>query len=321
MNYFFTIIASLAVSTTALANSGKDSVFRNMNRCGNFVHFDQTNLYSGFGSYSHPLSGWRTAKSGFVNVHPLDGSNVKTWSTDDSAVDVVTYNNRAFVLTYSNLEEWDLTTHSRVAKYPTHGSRREFARKEHPMGLDIAGDQIVIAHGSLGVSIFDLNSRSIIFDQALIQSQSPLKSMATDVAIVNDTAFILMDNLSLVGKFQKPAFRGLVLLDIKNQKVISELDKLDPGADAIVANKDKLIISFMGQPIWSYKTADFRNKKKKMPRPHRRSWKFGSKGHPTKKPFLENENYYTCFSMAPNVKGGRYTRGPMKMNTVTYFGI
>jgi hypothetical protein len=76
----------------------------------------------------------------------------------------------------------------------------------------------------------------------LIQSQLPLESMAMGVAVSGDKAFVVLDNYHLVRPPAKVPFRGIVVIDMKTQRVSSELDGLDPGADSIAADSSALDI-------------------------------------------------------------------------------
>ena len=94
--------------------------------------------------------------------------------------------------------------------------------------------------------------------------------------------------------------------------MVSELDGLDPGADSIVSDSKKLIVSFGGVPVWKYGLDSLRQKT--LPEPENRVWKFLGDGHPTGSPALDQKYYYTCYLKAPLKPGGKYTRVPLALD-------
>jgi hypothetical protein len=280
--------------------------------CGNFVRFDDQNLYLGFGRYRKGFEEPRSPIPGLLLVTPL-GHNDQHFglNTLDAAIDSVRDGNSLFVLTYSGLEEWDLTTRARVANYDTYAIGGVKAYMEHAQGMARAGDKLVIAHGRLGVSFFDLKTRRLTNQFRLVQNQLPLESMATGVSVTGNIAYLVLDNFSLVQN-GKPAFRGLITIDVASEKVLSQLDGLDPGADSIITDGKKAIVSFGGNPIWKYSLAALAGKA--LPEPENRLWRFTPAGNPTGAASLDDKYYYSCYSFAPEKPGGMYRNGPIALN-------
>src|SRR6185312_7978327 len=128
------------------------------------------------------------------------------------------------------------------------------------------------------VSFFNLQTKRVTNQFRLVQKQLPLESMATGVAVQGKYAYVVMDNYSLVAQ-GKPAFRGIVVIDMDSEKVVRELDGLDPFADGIVADANNVIVSFGGDIVWKYSMASLQGTA--LPAdPVLRIWKFTAPGHP-----------------------------------------
>ena len=183
---------------------------------------------------------------------------------------------------------------------------------EHPTAMAAFENKLVISHGIWGASIFDLSKKQLVGAVNLNAHQAPMLSMATGVTIAGTKAYFSMDDVTMVQPNKKPAFRGLVVYDLEQNQVAATLDKMDAGSDALVNDGEKLIVSFMGMPIWKYSLAKLTGAMSGsvMPEPLERVWLFGREGHPTGRPALDKTNYYTCFrDRVPG--GGRYKSIPL----------
>jgi len=280
--------------------------------CGNFVRFDDQYLFIGFGRYRRLFEEPRSPIPGQILVTPL-GHNDQTFSlpTLDAAIDATRSGDSLFVLTYSSIEEWSLAGKTRVATYETYAIGGVKAYMEHAQSFARLGDKLIIAHGRLGVSFFNLKTKRLTNQFRLVQNQLPKESMATGVSISGNTAYVVMDNFSLVQN-GKPAFRGLVLVDMNSERVLSELDGMDPGADAVVTDGQKAIVSFGGNPVWEYGLPALTGRA--LPEPENRVWRFTPAGNPTGRASLDDKYYYTCFTAAPEKPGGPYRTLPLALN-------
>jgi hypothetical protein len=142
--------------------------------------------------------------------------------------------------------------------------------------------------------------------------------MGAMVTIYNDLAYVLMDNFTLGEYNGKIAFRGVIVIDMKTQTIVKQLEGIDPGADAIITDGKTLVISYGGIPIWKYSLATFGGSK--MPPFSGTIYKFPIKGHPTGLPFMDEKYYYTCFSKPPAYKGengGSWTNVPLAIDRAT----
>jgi hypothetical protein len=311
------LIATLSFSPIAWSQQAPDSelikqILEKQEDCQSFVRYDAQNLYLGFGSYKNGFEDPREPVPGVFRIVSFADEKQTDFTLPDSPVDVVTRGGTAFVLTYTAIVEIDLGTRAVKNSFKTYYYDNTQEYKEHAAGFAVYGDKIVIAHGRLGVSVFDMKSRRISNQFRLLKKQIPLESMATSVTIQGQYAYVLMDNFSIVQPGEKPAFRGVIIIDMNTETVVAELDGIDPGADAVLSDSKSLIISYYGLPIWKYNMADLKGSQ--MPSPRARIWKFPVKGHPTGKPSMDSKYYYTCFAKHPDKAGLPVTKVPLALN-------
>lgn len=284
--------------------------------CGNFVRYDEQNLFLGFGPYKKGIEEPRSPIPAKLRIVPFSGAQGFDIATNDAAIDIVTDGAKAFVLTYSSIEEWDLPSRQRTAEFNTYVTNRTLRYKEHARSMARYKNKLIIAHGRLGVSFFDLGTKRVSNQFSLVKWQLPLESMATGVTIQGKLAYISMDNFSLVDPRQgKPPFRGIIIVDMESEKVVAELDGMDPGATSINADGASAIVSFGGIPIWVFAIDALKGQK--IPAPEQRVWKFPLAGNPIGAATLDEKYYYTCFSKAPahpGENGGWYRKVPLALD-------
>lgn len=270
--------------------------------CSNFVRFDDANIYLGFGAYKELAAEPRRPVAGQLRVAPLDGSGPFELATDDAVIDVVTDRKTAFVLTYSGLEEWNLETRTRVALYPTTSVAGPLADRQHASAMARFEDKLVIAHGRLGVSFFDLKARSLGKQVRLLQEQGPLESMATGVTVQGNLAYVVMDGLNpaLPGDGAR-VFRGLVVFNLGDESIRDLMRGLEMGATAVISDSRSVLVSFGGLPIYRYNRESLVGMH--VPEPEKRLWHNPLRGHPIGAPALDEKYYYTCFAKAPAYAG------------------
>ena len=197
-----------------------------------------------------------------------------------------------------------------MALYPTYLAPGPLAYKEHARSFAKYKNQLIIAHGRLGISIFNIDTKHILNQFRLTTSQLPKESMATGIVVVGNYAYILMDSFSLVSEGKQP-FQGIVVLEVETQKVIAEVDGMDPGADAITSDGKKILVSFMGSAVWKYSLDNVQGSS--LPEPENRVWKFLG-GNPTGRATMDEKYYYTCFSKAPKERGGAWHNVPVALD-------
>jgi len=315
-------IAFMTVSAQAAPNSEVvRATLEAQPNCGGVVRYDNANLYQGFGSYRLGLEEPRSPIPGKLRVAPLDGSPSFELATNDAAIDVITDGDTAYILTFSSIEEWDLKTKERRAEYSTYAINGPLAYKEHSEAFARFGDTLIIAHGRLGVSFFNITTKRLTNQYRLLKWQLPLESMATGVTVQGDLAYVVIDNFHVT----RPGdgikiFRGIIVINMKTQQVVQELGGMDPGADAILSDSKKVIVSFGGMPIWKYGINSLKGKS--IPEPEYRLWKYPVKGHPTGSPVMDDKYYYTCYLTAPaypGENGGFYKNVPMVLDRRVLF--
>ena len=276
-----------------------------LSACGNFIRYDAENVYTGFGTYWTSNVKPREPKPSLLRFVPIDRVTEYQVETLDSVIDVVKNGSSTFVLTYSGIEEWDLSQFKRLSTYNTNLLSRPFQDQEHPRAFAKYKNKLVIAHGRLGVSFFDLTRKKITRAFPVALSHSPLESVVNGITVSGRYAFAVLDSYSLVGDLDKPAFRGIVVIDLETESVVSELDGMDPGADSITSDNNVAIVSFYGQPLWKYSVAGL-SKASTLPAPLKRFWKFPIDGNQTGKASVDDKYYYTCFSRMPKPGEGSY---------------
>jgi hypothetical protein len=281
--------------------------------CGNFVRFDDTNVYTGFGPYWTSSAKPRVAQPAKIWAASLDGLNRVELATLDSAVDLMTEGDRALVLTYSGIEDWSLSKKTRSNVYPTVNRTNPLGDEEHARSFARYGNKLVIAHGRVGVTFFDLKSKAVTKEIRLAANQGALESVANGVSISGKYAYVVLDSYTLVGEREKPAFRGIAVIDMDTETVVSELDGMDPGADSVVADGNRVIVSFYGQPLWKYAAKSLLASA--LPAPLKRVWKFPVDGRGVGAAAVDDKYYYTCFSRMPGPgEGSYYKKVPMVLD-------
>lgn len=290
---FFSVNAQAAVSETVL-----QSALMSQSQCGNFVRHDNERLFFGFGSYGFGLGSARDPYPNKFRTVDLLTHVSRDYATLDSVVDVVAQDSVAYVLTYTSVEEWDLKAHRRIDVYPTHVYNQGLGRNQHAVAMAGYGSYLLIAHGRLGVMVFDTVTKSVVGNIKFAQDRLPLESKVTGIAVRGDFAFLSLDSHHLTRPPQKAPFVGIAIIDLINFEVVSELDGMDIGSDAVVADDDFVVISFGGRPIWKYDRKALLVAKT-LPVPLEYIWKYPGKGHPTRKPLMTESLYLTCYMMPP----------------------
>ena len=304
MNKF--VFALLCLSSTSFAASPSEikAAVESLPACQKYIRFDDRYVYTGFGSSSNP--GYEDS---ILLVYDHQSRARHQLAIKDSSIDAARVDDSLFVLTPRSLEEWDLKTFRRTEIHRTYKQGFEFDYKQSATGMVAYKKYLFISHGRLGLSVFDTESRALIFHTRLAAKQAGKESMATAIVASGERAYIAMDNFTLSPPNEKSALRGIIVFNMETFKVEAELDGMDPGADALATDGQRLIVSFSGQPIWKYDLNALRSGLEKMPNPLGRIWKYPNHGHPTGSAAMDEENYYTCY-YTPAHDGKAATLGP-----------
>lgn len=298
------LVALALVSTFPHAATPEQvkAAFTAQSRCGSFSRLIGDKLLMGFGYYWQLGADQRTPMpSPLVLVDVTDASRSVTVRTQDASVDAILADGSLFVLTFNALEERDPESLKLIATHATHDLGRELLFKEHATRMAQVGSKLFISHGRLGVTVFDLTSRTITQRIPLAQAQAPQESMATGIVADGNQLYVSMDNFTLNNPDEKPAFRGLIAIDAQTGRVTRELEGLDPGTDGLWSDGTMLFVSYYGFPLWKYRLSDLRGNK--LPRPAGVITNFGVKGHPFGIGFMDEKYFHTCFAQFPENPG------------------
>lgn len=260
-------------------------LFEKLEACGRFVYQDRASLYVGF-SYERGVTAIK-------KISRLTGESVEFHS--GLIVDMVSNGNKAYLLKSNSLEEWDLSSLKKIKDYPSIHLGRDFRYQENAQGMDRYKNKIIVAHGRLGLSIFDINKKRLTRRINVLKDQLPLESVAKDVVVIGKYAYIVVDNFHLVRPPKKPPFRGVLIVDLESERVIRELDGMDPGVTWVNGDSQSLIVSFGGSTIWKYDLQSLHSLQNRLPEPIHRLWSYPLKGQPVGKALMDNRYYYTCF--------------------------
>ncbi len=310
------LVSLLSVSATASQLSEKwKSALLSQSDCQNFVRFDANNLYLGFGSYKRGFEEPREPIPGFLRVAPLqNGQTPFDLATNDSTIDSLSDGNSLYILTYSGIEEWNLSQKTRVAIYPT--SLRPAVRyKQHALAFARYQNKLVIAHGRFGVSFFDMETKKITAQIDLVPGQAPLESMATGLIVKDNKAYIVLDNFHVVTQGKQP-FRGIVTVDLDRELVSGRSEGMDPGATSLAGFGSDFIVSFNGLPLWKYSLSAVQTPQ--LAAPDSRVWRFPEIDHPIGKAVIDDLFYYSCALKAPAQVGEPYTRVPVVLERANW---
>ncbi|MBY0471795.1 hypothetical protein K2X30_11565 [bacterium] len=278
-----TILWALMAGTQAWAAAPTPDQIRTaveaLNSCDSFIRYDDEYAYTGF-------------KNGRIILRSVaDPTQVRGFSLRAAPVDVIRRGDQLYVLTTSNIEQWDLTTSRQVGMYPTftwgHGGPAS-----QPTGMVFYKNKLVISHGRLGVTVFDLVSKKVVRQAELVSAQLPLESMAMAITSQGSKAYIALDSYTLVRGGTSP-FKGVVLFNMDTLQVEAELTGLDPGVNMVLSDSKNLIVGYWGLPIWKYDLSKVRALS--MPNPEKRVWSWPEDGFLKGTPTIDAKYYYSCF--------------------------
>ena len=110
-------------------------------------------------TYKHEGNHYFLQKNKFFSLSNNGGEGTDSLSIDEYAVDFLVKENSLWTLG-KNLIERDLMTGEVLNKYPT--APKEFSGMGKAKGFHQLGDKIYIAHGYLGLVVFDLSQRKFV---------------------------------------------------------------------------------------------------------------------------------------------------------------
>jgi hypothetical protein len=168
-----------------------------------------------------------------------------------SAQDAVMVDDQIIALVQANLVVIDRQNHQVVGRYDTQLLKpaSSLLPQEMPRSITRVGQRILIAHGTLGVNIFDLGSLHIGSSIDINRGQK-IKGMAQDLMVQDDDILVLVDNYQMNPLKPSQEFRGILKLDLNANAIVEKFGGLDPGATAAALLADTMLVSFSGMPIW-----------------------------------------------------------------------
>lgn len=202
---------------------------------------------------------------GHVRVYSLkDSSRVFDISTSAQVHDVKIEGTTAYVLTGISIEGWDIANEKLLFQYGTHPSARPgLSWRKQAQGFILSGNHAVIAHGTLGVTVIDLESGGLL--KAL---PMPTVSAAQDIALVDSNQAILA-----IDNDDEGTFRGMYLMNLKTLEFTKQIkvDNAFPLAVRVLDN-DRLMLIYPNA-VWKFGKSQALETHKE-PKPSRRAWQF-----------------------------------------------
>lgn len=268
-------------------------------RCSRLVQFDDSNLYLGLPNQ--------------LKIISLEDLSEQLLNLPQSPMGITSFQNQFFILTPNVIQAWDASSLTETFTTETYALGRTKAYQEHAQGWAQYKDKLIIAHGRLGLSFFDLNKKRITNQFRLLRDQAPLESMAMGVTVQGRFAYVVMDNFSLTRPPAKTAFRGIIIVDMESEKVVAQIPGLDPGATHVMSDKKGLIVSYGGSTYWKF---DLQPNGMVALDPSAIRPKFPYRGHPTGTSSMDSKYIFSCYLKAPEYQGengGLYKNIPVVM--------
>ncbi|MBM4252365.1 MAG: hypothetical protein FJ146_10375 [Deltaproteobacteria bacterium] len=232
-------VAALTLPLKGLATTQTET-FLQLDACRHFVRLSDTTLLVG-------------RDDGLSVIDPSGHSSVL--KIDHAVRDAVRVDDHIVALVDADIVRVDLATGAVTNRVATQAVKpsRELLAHEMPRALARHGDALLVAHGTLGVTILDpatLELRSMI----AINAGEKVKNMAQDLVVSGDQVFALVDNYQINPVRPNLQFRGLLQLDSTEGQISGRFGGLDPGATAVAWHDDTLLVSFGGHPVWRLRT-------------------------------------------------------------------
>jgi hypothetical protein len=231
-------VLSLALMTLpgSLLADAQTEAFLAQGSCRAFVRQDESKVLVG-------------SSQGLVAIS-ADGQ-VRSYDLGQVARDALFLDQKLIVLVGSEVWVLDPQTGALGERYQTQKTKDPATLKpqEMPRTLRLAGSNILIAHGTLGVSVFDWLQRSLA-TTIDVNGGERVKGMVQDIGVKDSVAYLLIDNYQISPARPSLEFRGFVLLDLQTLKVGGRIGGLDPGATTLAFHEAEVLVSFAGMPVW-----------------------------------------------------------------------
>ncbi len=229
-----------------------------------------------------------------IHVQSLNDTSTFDLFAKNQIVDLKIEGDSLFVLTQTTIESWNLKSKTPQFVYPSHPQiNSEGSIREKASGFIIKNGFAIISHGTLGISLVDIQSGK---SEGIVPM--PTISAAQDIALLdNETAVIAVDNNDA------GTFRGLYLLNLKSFEITKQIPIDNAYSSSIrVLSNNRLMLGFYNA-IWKFDT-NLSISSKKEPKPNRRTWKFPGvyKVDMVGKVFYDEKFLYGCFIVSDENK-------------------
>lgn len=288
-------IALIASAMPALATTSLQERFTQVPSCGGPVAVTQNTF---------------ALTTNYRDLHVQVGE--MTWQLPGTSQvrDLLIVDETLYVLRNDRIEEWDLTSGERRYETSTLPETSWIPSGGEARGMARWGDQIIIAHGRMGFSVYSMTDHKAVATELLLQDQQPLESEITGVVVDGNEAIFVASSYSLTGDRSKPAFRGFVLWDLSNHLEKHRTIGLDPGSRGLLLRNNLLVVDFGGL----YQTFDLKDvRQSNKVRIRRAEWKFPASVRPLAGFDLLGSQIWSCVSR-PNADRTR-SQIPMIIDT------
>ena len=181
-----------------------------------------------------------------------DGTS-RVYDLGGSPRDALLFENEIVALVNAKIITLNRTNGEVTGRYETQAQKNPSALlpQENPRAIGRVDQTLLVAHGTLGVALFDLGSRQLKGWVNTNRGQKIL-GMAQDIVTQDHSVYILIDNYQMNPLKPSQEFRGFVMIDLATQEEVDRIGGLDPGATAAGWYTDTLLVSFAGMPIWKF---------------------------------------------------------------------
>lgn len=289
------LLTSLNLSAQTADYAARKALYEALPGCDQAVAFDSQYMVASIPSTMQKSS-----------VRVMDTQKQKPdfeIQVDGQVIDVKIQNEIVSILTLHSFQRWSLKDHKQIFSSKSHsysgGHWRTFAT-----GFILQGTRAIISHGTLGVSVLDLNSGK--FEKFL---KMPTVSSAEDITLLDEnTAILAIDN------DDEAAFRGLFLMDLRTLEFTKQIpiDNAFPSAVRVLAH-DRLMLVFFNA-IWKFDLNEVLTEKR--PQPVRRAWKIPGLfiTDIVGKVAFDEKYVYGCFQLYSEKTGQPVTRRALALD-------
>lgn len=298
------IFSSIASAQLKDSTSDLDQAFSliQKHQCGLALKVQQNQLLNVFFKQSQ---GER--RRYFMQIFDLKDQNQnRVLASDFPIVDVVADEQNFYLLSNQVILVADKHSGSAIKSmyYTSKASGQTKLRMgEIATAIDVWGDLLVISHGRHGIAAVNKHTGELVFEHVLAFKKPNKQSMATGLQVVGDVAVLSMDNYTLVDPKDEQAFRGLVVFDLKQQKVLRELEVLSPGSESLQIVGEHIYVSF-NPAIWKFKLSEVLGNTPARRLSVQRAWRYPDPryGYGKGKNLFTQDKMYSCFSQTDDMQ-------------------